>query len=420
MCGTQPETIQRIPASHSASECVGANSQLFSREKFRSDWGSNNLCDFHKSSFCFLSDQEFPWTRARSCDLTNMADIGLEMVYNEIASSKSFLSIKIPELERTKSFISQRTRSMKQAIFRDRTGILERRGLSFRTIVVDLDGTLLNSDRELSETQAEYLRGLHSKGIQLVIATGRCGPNLFEIIGRLQIPAPIPVVCMNGARGMLCMYTEPEPSRTIIRHKVLFDKPLTQAAVENIVYTANQSGLMIIYYQDNNIFANPKLPQHFQLVAEYKRLTDYELLLVNDDFETLTNIDDFLPCKLQVLGVEDCEAFEDELDVEVAIDEGYKKGLGYYAEILDPEVNKGKGLERLFNVLGMSLEESIAFGDGGNDMEMLQTVGFGLAMKNAPALVKKDADGVTPWTNDQDGVMKTLQLCEKEGLLWYE
>ena len=81
--------------------------------------------------------------------------------------------------------------------------------------------------------------------------------------------------------------------------------------------------------------------------------------------------------------------------------------LKYNIEINAAGVNKGKGLLELGEILGISREEIMAFGDGDNDIAMLREVGFGVAMQNADEEVKAVADYVTG-SNDEDGVTKAI------------
>ena len=81
--------------------------------------------------------------------------------------------------------------------------------------------------------------------------------------------------------------------------------------------------------------------------------------------------------------------------------------LKYNIEINAAGVNKGKGLLELGEILGISREEIMAFGDGDNDIAMLREVGFGVAMQNADEEVKEVADYVTG-SNDEDGVAKAI------------
>jgi Cof subfamily protein (haloacid dehalogenase superfamily) len=81
--------------------------------------------------------------------------------------------------------------------------------------------------------------------------------------------------------------------------------------------------------------------------------------------------------------------------------------LKYNIEINAAGVNKGKGLLELGEILGISREEIMAFGDGDNDIAMLREVGFGVAMENADEEVKAVSDYVTG-SNDEDGVAKAI------------
>ena len=77
-------------------------------------------------------------------------------------------------------------------------------------------------------------------------------------------------------------------------------------------------------------------------------------------------------------------------------------------EICSAKATKGNGLRQMCRHLGIPLEESIAIGDYYNDLEMMETAGFSVAMANAPAEVKAIADDVTEKTNNEEGVAEYL------------
>lgn len=83
--------------------------------------------------------------------------------------------------------------------------------------------------------------------------------------------------------------------------------------------------------------------------------------------------------------------------------------LGYNIEINAAGVNKGAGLVRLGEKLGIPREEIMACGDGDNDVEMLKEVGFGVAMENSEEKVKASADYITG-TNDEEGAAKAIEI----------
>jgi hydroxymethylpyrimidine pyrophosphatase-like HAD family hydrolase len=91
----------------------------------------------------------------------------------------------------------------------------------------------------------------------------------------------------------------------------------------------------------------------------------------------------------------------------------------WFLEVLPPAVHKGTGLQRLVtDILHIPLSKVVAFGDGDNDVEFLQLAGYAVAMKNGRDVVKQVAQHVTHYTNDEDGVIRTLHELQAQGLLW--
>ena len=84
------------------------------------------------------------------------------------------------------------------------------------------------------------------------------------------------------------------------------------------------------------------------------------------------------------------------------------KSLPRYLEIMSAEVSKSNAADFLCRSLGLTAENAIAFGDNYNDVDMLEFAGLGVAMGNAPDIVKERADRVAP-SNDEEGVRKVLE-----------
>ncbi|WP_086348550.1 Cof-type HAD-IIB family hydrolase [Candidatus Enterococcus clewellii] len=142
---------------------------------------------------------------------------------------------------------------------------------------------------------------------------------------------------------------------------------------------------------------------------------------VSQDFFELTNIyyhrlkwvDDFAQVEDQILKfaptvpVEKteyyCDLFRDKLNG-LLVPTGSGHGS---VDLISPGCHKASGIERLVQRWGITPEQCVAFGDGGNDLEMLEYCGRGYAMDNAPDNVKAIADYVCP-SNDKDGVLITL------------
>lgn len=293
----------------------------------------------------------------------------------------------------------------------------------YRMVALDLDGTLLNSQHQLSEGTKTYLRQLDQKGFTIIIATGRALCSVYETIASLNLPRPIPVVCSNGAEGYLCSTNE---HGQVIDKKQLFSTPVPQVVAQRTLELSKELGFVTQYYVGDDIYADPREPHHLELTNLYRKLTGSETIYIQDDFESA--LLQGLPSKQLVLCPHKeqdtmIQAFEQELAKDVFLINGNRAhiirgNLGWFLEVLHPDVCKGSGLQKMCqHHLKIPLEECIAFGDGDNDQEFLQVAGKGIAMKNAVTVTKAVADEVIDLSNDQDGVVKTLETLEKQGCL---
>mmetsp|Transcript_26339 Transcript_26339/g.53695 ORF Transcript_26339/g.53695 Transcript_26339/m.53695 type:complete len:374 (+) Transcript_26339:52-1173(+) len=367
----------------------------------------------------------------------------------------------------------QRTSAMSEVD----TAVQTRR--KFRMVALDLDGTLLDSNHEISDSTCQYLRKLHDKGFIVSIATGRSAACTAHIIDKLNlsplsIPAELssgnknsggfPLVCTNGARGLRVLRktnseiatglnkavdkaprrssTEPIPSlnndedtdlaptnlflnETIIVNEELFHSPLSSELTFKTLALAHKMNCVTNYYHNHNIYAVVRNGYHMELTKRYAKLTGSEELYrylnvensTGDDAVMYNNknvygyqkaVEHGLPSKLLIL----CDTEQlDEVTSRVRLELNgspstiqahvIRGSPPFFVEILDPHVNKGRGLQLLCESLSVPLEEVIAFGDGDNDLEFIQMAGRGVAMKNARDSLKKVADEVGEWTNHE-------------------
>ena len=359
----------------------------------------------------------------------------------------------------------------------------------YRMAAFDLDGTLLNSNHQLSDKTVEYLRKLHSQGFILAIATGRSAACTAHIIEKLDL-GPMsradaahgfPLVCTNGARGLRIMKkahseilgdssearptsvkrcntmpadvrgADDRPRNPLLRETLVIDvemfhERLSEDLTLKVLKLADNLGCMVNYYHDHHIYVAPRNGQHLEAAERYKTLTGSEEFFVylNDVTKDLSTqsfneancwgykeaVRKGLPSKLIIFCdssildkvVDDCRVHlngsSDPSDQSYRYNAHIIRGAPpFFVEVLNPGVHKGRGLVRLCESLDVPLEEVLAFGDGDNDAEFLSVAGFGFAMKNARDNVKELADSVTEWTNDEDGVIRTLQNLEEAGRL---
>ena len=283
----------------------------------------------------------------------------------------------------------------------------------FKMVALDLDGTLLSNNHQLSTEQAAYLRHLHDNGITICFATGRSIPSVYEHITTLNLPVPLPVVCSNGSRGLHC-----KPNNVIVED--LFSDPVPLDIVQRAIAVSNRHGYCVQLYYENSIYANQKTESHYNLTGQYTSLTGSAIQHVDDDFQRFLHSDHKLPSKILILFDEQqCSTAFDVYKREY--DNGDATIVGgsfdWFLEILNSDVTKGHGLQKMCRRLDVPIEKCIAFGDGANDQEFLQMAGLGIVMKNAKESIQQYGDVVTEYTNHELGVMKTLQQLEQANLL---
>jgi Cof subfamily protein (haloacid dehalogenase superfamily) len=281
----------------------------------------------------------------------------------------------------------------------------------YRMVALDLDGTLLQSNHTMADEQASYLRDLQRRGFTVCIATGRALPSVYEHVQKLNLPVPIPVVCSNGAIGLLC-------SPDLSTRQELFSDPVPLHLVQRAMRLGHQMGHATQYYFEDDIYCNQQNEMHYHLTGLYTELTGSQVHHVDDDFESLLS-QGKLPSKILILfhskhNAETFAAFTKEFENEATVVGGT---YDWFVEILNPVVTKGHGLAKMCEALGIPMEQCVAMGDGDNDVEFLQMAGRGIAMNNARDVTKQVADEVMDWNNDEHGVMKTLQRLEQQGLL---
>lgn len=277
----------------------------------------------------------------------------------------------------------------------------------YTLVALDLDGTTLNTDHELSPLTKSTLRQLCADGVMVSIATGRSINAIRPVVKELALPVEMPVVCFNGACGVMC--------RSDGTSSELFSTSLSLEATKAVLELAAQLGLMAQYYVGDDVFAAPTCEAHHELLQKYATLTGHPQTVV-DTYGPLLST---LPSKILILGP------SPDLILDAA---GSSQGLAdvhlirgspdpFFVEFLPPGVCKGAGVKKMCAALGKPMGEVVAFGDGDNDKEMLEEVGRGLAMKNARDVCKKAADAVLENTNDEDGVALELVRMYQEGML---
>jgi Cof subfamily protein (haloacid dehalogenase superfamily) len=257
-----------------------------------------------------------------------------------------------------------------------------------QAVACDLDRTLIGEDAVLRPRTREAIAATRARGIHVVLVTGR----MFRAVRPYALEARIddPVVCYQGA-----VVAEPVSGRWL-RHV-----PIPLELAREAIAAINEEGFGLNCYVDDELYVA-------EITPEARRYADFqhiELHVVGNLLEWL----DEPPTKLVV--IDDPEVLDGLKQRMRARFDGrlyISKSLPYFLEFASPDVTKAAGLDFLAGHLGFTREDTVGFGDGENDVELLEWAGYGVAVANAHERVKEVADFVCP-SVDEEGVAQVLE-----------
>ncbi|MGY6648428.1 HAD family hydrolase [Wenyingzhuangia sp. IMCC45574] len=255
-----------------------------------------------------------------------------------------------------------------------------------KLIVSDMDGTLLNSDHEVSELFFRQFKALKERGIQFVAASGR---QYYSIVDKLgSIKEDIIVVAENGAY-------------VVANNKELFVNAFKSEDAKNFIKVAQEiPGIYLVLAGKKKAYYLKGNPALEAVVSEY--YSEYELL---DNFDELPD-DDIL--KLAIHHSEGSEANIYPYVEKYAGEWQVKVSGEFWVDIALPTNHKGNAVERIQEEMGITAAETMAFGDYMNDVEMLKKSKYSFAMENAHPKVKEIANYGTS-SNDENGVEAVIE-----------
>jgi Cof subfamily protein (haloacid dehalogenase superfamily) len=231
----------------------------------------------------------------------------------------------------------------------------------------------------------DALDAARAQGLRFIVVTGR----MFQS-ARRYLTGPEPVICYQGA-----LVADPTTG-AFLRHV-----PIPLDLAREAIAVVQAAGYGLNCYVDDELYVERVTPE----AEQYANFQFIELHTVGPLLEWL----DRPPTKLVVIG--DPDAL-DHLGAELRMHFGgglfIAKSLPFFLELAHPDVSKGTGLQFVADLLGFTREETIAFGDGENDLELIEWAGYGVAVENANPAVKARADFVSP-SCDEEGVAQVIE-----------
>ena len=237
-----------------------------------------------------------------------------------------------------------------------------------KAVFFDIDGTLVSfHTHRVSEATRQAIRQLRTQGIKVFIATGR-HLQVINNLGDLEFDG---YVTLNGS----CCY--------IGRDRVIYRRMIPEIALEHLIkYQEEKETFPCIFVREKDMFINYNNEATregvFQLIAFFSEQQEDRIMQA-------------LP---------ECEA---------------TRWNPLFTDVVPVGGNKSIGMEKILAYFGISREETMAFGDGGNDIPMLEYAGIGVAMGNASEEVQRHADFVTSGVDDE-GIVHALKHFHIGGL----
>ena len=265
--------------------------------------------------------------------------------------------------------------------------------MKYKLIVMDMDGTLTNSKKEITPTTQDVLIEAQRQGAKLVLASGRPTHGLYKEAKQLRMDEfGGYLMSFNGAR--ICSFPQ---------EQVMYNHVVLPKCKRPIVNNARALNLSVMIHDGEYVVTEDE--------NCYK--ADYEASICNMKIKVVEDLNDYIedydPNKFLVSGPDDYVKSQLE-DFRLPFGDMLTicTSAPFYIEVVDNGIDKGSSLARLCESLHIDVKEVIAFGDEMNDLTMLQYAGSGVAMGNAVKPIKLIADVVT-LSNDDDGIAHILK-----------
>ena len=264
--------------------------------------------------------------------------------------------------------------------------------MKYKLIAMDLDGTLNNDQKIITEKTKAALMAAQKAGIRLALASARPSPGLFKERDILNMQDYHGILMSyNGGRivdaetGKVLFETSMDLDQTKQVLRQLEKLPVTPILDDGVqFYVTDKNGYKVNYECKNNN-------------------------MICTEVENLADFLSFAPIKI-LMSVQPEELSKVQQTIAGMLPDSLTvvQTAAFYLEVIPKVINKGQGIRDICKVLGISPAEVISFGDAANDIPMLEEAGVGVAMGNASEAVKQAANLVT-LSNNEDGIAAALE-----------
>lgn len=264
--------------------------------------------------------------------------------------------------------------------------------MKYKILVLDLDGTLTNKKKEITEHTRETLIRAQEAGIKIVLASGRPTYGIMPLARQLELDKYEGyILAYNGGQIIDCKTGE-----------LMYENVLDPAVYPYLYECAKSNGFQILSYKDEYIISENADDQYVQHEAFLNRMPSKTV-------ENFLDVINFPVAKCLIVGdPEPLAQLEPVMKKKLESKMNVFRSEPFFLELVPKGIDKARCLAVLLEELGMTPDEMMACGDGFNDLSMIEYAGLGVAMANAQEVVKQAANYIT-LSNEEDGVAHAVE-----------
>lgn len=265
---------------------------------------------------------------------------------------------------------------------------------NYKMIAFDMDGTLLDSQKQLPQANVDAINKAAAQGTVIALCTGRCVSELapyMDVLSAVKYIVAVGGSMVYGVEGGSRIHENTLPVSTVLQ----------------ILDAVKDADVMVQYHSLDSIVLAEKVPQMAKYHVDHFRALFDEVAVTCEDMRAYL-LEKQIPVykiNLHFTNHEDRVTYREKLSaLNIALVSSEITTL----ECCPPGILKSTGMRKLCEHIGMDITDVIGVGDGENDIDMIQAVGLGVAMGNAKDVVKQAADVVVS-DNDHGGCVEVVE-----------
>ncbi|MCI9654116.1 MAG: HAD family phosphatase [Acholeplasmatales bacterium] len=256
---------------------------------------------------------------------------------------------------------------------------------------IDLDGTLFDKNKKISNKNKEAIFLAKENGCRIVIATGRPYHGVYPVLQELDLLSDQDyVICYNGAKVF--------NTKT---QKLIFSSTILGSDIKIIYQIAQRYKAYFHAFRKNEELITDVHNPYTDVEVKINKIEDHIV-----DINSINHLDEFLKCMI-VGPAELLDQIESQLNDSIKNSYSIVRSAPIFLEFLNSNTHKGAALKALASFLTISMKDTMAIGDAGNDLTMIKMAAIGVAMENSFPEIKKVARYVTT-SNEASGVAQAL------------